>query len=85
VEDPESIMSLVEGRAGDNVDRRTVVEILGRMDDVTQQIAVYYYLDDMSMEEVAETVGCSRKTVGKKLDHFKKRARLMLELAPGAR
>lgn len=79
VADPELVSALVELRTADGVDRRTVLQLLDRHDEVTQQIVVYYYLDDMSMEEVAETVGLSRKTVGKKLEQFREKARVMLE------
>jgi RNA polymerase sigma factor (sigma-70 family) len=82
VTDPEDILRLVEQKSGDGVDRTTILQIMERLDELTQQIAVYYYLDDMTMDEVGETVGCSRKTVQKKLDGFKKSARAMLEAEP---
>ena len=77
VDDPEAVLALA-GPGADWVDRATVIALLGRFDAVTQEMAVYYYLDEMSMEEVAETVGYSRKTVGKKLDRFRVRAQALL-------
>lgn len=86
VGDSDAILSRVEGRSADGVDRTTVIEILRRMDALTQRIAVYYYIDEMNMDEVAETVGCSRKTVGRKLERFRKKARAMVEASrAGAR
>jgi RNA polymerase sigma-70 factor (ECF subfamily) len=78
VSDPEAVSNLIEDRNVDLVDRQTVVSLLSRFDIVTQQIVVYYYVDEMRMDEVADMVGYSRKTVGKKLDRFRKRARALL-------
>ena len=56
----------------DHVERRLVarealVSLLGQLDDVASQIAVYYHWDDMTQEEIAVVMGLSRRTVGKKL------------------
>jgi len=75
--DPESVERLLDvGR--DAVDRRAVVQVMSKMDELTQSIAIYYYLDGMKMEEVAELVGCSRKTVSVKLEAFRTKAKRML-------
>lgn len=34
-----------------------------RLPDELQDIAVYYHLDRMTQEEIAQVVGCSRRTV----------------------
>lgn len=81
VADPDAVRRLTS--AGDFVaehaDRQAVLHVMAKCDRVTQQIAVHYYLDGMKMEEVATVVGYSRKTVGKKLAAFEKRARRLLE------
>ncbi|MBI2373775.1 MAG: sigma-70 family RNA polymerase sigma factor [Deltaproteobacteria bacterium] len=77
VTDPNAVLAIVAGER-DSVDRSTVVALLSRVDLTTQKIAVHYYVDEMSMEEVAELVGLSRKTVGKKLESFRKRAQALL-------
>lgn len=73
VSDPEAVAQLL-ATPGDPVDRRAILQVLARTDRTTQEIAVHYYLDGLPMEEVAGLVGLSRKTVGKKLEAFKKRA-----------
>lgn len=39
-------------------------ELLQRMPDPLGQVAVYYYLDELTQAEVAELLGCSRRHVG---------------------
>ena len=66
------------GESRDETDRQAVLQVLGRMDPTTQALAVHHYVDGMKMEEVAELVGLSRKTVGKKLEAFRVKARRIL-------
>lgn len=48
------------------------------------RIAILYYVDEMTQEEVAEEMGCSRKTVKKRLARFKELAvRLQKEDSDG--
>nr|XP_061797975.1 ECF RNA polymerase sigma factor SigM-like [Nerophis lumbriciformis] len=77
VADPQAVLRMIDGTTRSE-DRGAVMTVLAAHDELTQQIAVYYFVDEMSMEEVAETVGYSRKTVSKKLERFRKRARAML-------
>ena len=42
-------------------------------------MAVYYYVDQMNQDEIAATVGTSRKTVGNRLREFRARAQTLLE------
>ncbi len=44
------------------------VKLAASLDDQTLEIVSYRCFDDMTQEEVAITLGISRKTVGKKLD-----------------
>lgn len=80
VSDPDAVDRLANRDNPD--DRRAVLQILHRMDALTQQIAVYHYVDGMKMEEIGELVGYSRKTVGKKLADFRKKAKRLLGDAP---
>ena len=77
VDDPARVLEIVSS-GGHREDRSAVMSVLGRVDETTRTIVVYYYLDEMSLEEVAETVGYSRKTVARKLERFRRRARAML-------
>ncbi|MBN2499004.1 MAG: sigma-70 family RNA polymerase sigma factor [Deltaproteobacteria bacterium] len=47
-----------------------VLRLLDGCDRLTREIALAYHVEEMSMEEVAEHVGRSRKTVGKRLARF---------------
>jgi RNA polymerase sigma-70 factor (ECF subfamily) len=55
------------GGAGWLAARRQVLELLGRVDEATAQIAVHAWMDEMTQDEVAGVMGLSRKTIGKKL------------------
>ena len=48
-----------------------LVKLVDKLDAMAQEIVIYYYLDDMSQEEVATLLGTSRKTVGKRLAQIK--------------
>ena len=57
-----------------------VRRVLGHCAAGVQQIAVLYYVDEMTQDEVAATVGYSRKTVRLKLAEFLATARRVLDL-----
>ncbi len=59
-------------RGGDGgTDARLVVsELLARVPAELQEIAAYYYLDDLSHEDIAAIVGVSRRTIGNRLAAF---------------
>jgi RNA polymerase sigma-70 factor, ECF subfamily len=42
-------------------------------------IAIYYYLDGMEQEEIAELLSMQRRTVGRRLERFREQARKALE------
>ena len=77
VDDPAAVSALVDHN-GDLADRHAVRQVLAGLDGLTQRVVVHYYLDGMKMEEVAAAVGYSRKTVSKKLEGFRSRARRKL-------
>lgn len=76
--DPAALDALAHGSEAGMVDRTAVLEVLSEVTDEVRRIAIHYYLDEMSMEEVATTVGASRNTVSKKLERFRRRALAML-------
>jgi RNA polymerase sigma-70 factor (ECF subfamily) len=53
-------------------------QLLARLPDDLAQAVVYYHLDEMTHEEIAEQMGCSRRTVGNLLEraaaHFREEA-----------
>jgi RNA polymerase sigma factor (sigma-70 family) len=44
--------------------------VLGRMPDPFAQVAVYYYLDDLSHADIARILGCSSRHVGNLLERL---------------
>lgn len=50
---------------------RVIVDrILREVPEALQEAAVYYYVDELSHEEIAQLVGTSRRTVGNRLLSF---------------
>ena len=45
-----------------------------RVDQTTLEMVYFYYMDDMTLEEVATTTGFSRRAVGMKLERFRSQA-----------
>jgi RNA polymerase sigma-70 factor (ECF subfamily) len=60
-------------------DRQLVQGLLSRFDTTTQSVAVGVLVDGMEQEEVAQLLGLSRRTVGRKLVRFLEQARQYLE------
>ncbi len=74
-------VSGTDGVAASLPDRDLSVRILRRFDEETQTIAVLSLCDGLSREEVADALGISRKTVGRKLERFLNDARKFLSRA----
>jgi RNA polymerase sigma-70 factor (ECF subfamily) len=58
----------------DMEERDLVFRFLARFDDRLKQVAVLYYVDELTQEEIAQSLGCSRQTVWKKLIQLRERA-----------
>jgi len=52
----------------------TVQALLRDVPEELQEIAVCYFIDNMSQDEIAELVGLPRRTVGYRLEQFRSRA-----------
>jgi RNA polymerase sigma factor (sigma-70 family) len=52
-------------------ERTTVAQLLRRIPDELREIAIYYFVDQMNQDEIAEVVGVSRRTVGNRLEEFR--------------
>jgi RNA polymerase sigma-70 factor (ECF subfamily) len=48
------------------------------LDEPETEVLAYRYLDDMTQDEIAELLGVSRKTVGKRLDRVREAVRRVL-------
>jgi RNA polymerase sigma-70 factor (ECF subfamily) len=51
-------------------DRETVRKLLGKMDAETAAAAVHYYVDEMTLDEIAALLGRSVPTIRKRLETF---------------
>lgn len=51
--------------------RMTVAQVLARVPEELREVAVYYYVDQMSHDEIAALIGVSRRTVGNRLEAFR--------------
>jgi len=56
-------------------DRLTLAAILRGVPEHLREIAVYHYVDHMSHDEIARIIGTSRRTIGNRLEEFKRIAR----------
>jgi RNA polymerase sigma-70 factor (ECF subfamily) len=67
-----SYQALDGGSAGPRLleNREAVRQALGRVDPETQAVAIHYYVDEMTLEEVAAAVGRSIPTIRKRLEAF---------------
>lgn len=57
-------------------ERITLRAVLDRVPAALREIAVYYYLDQLSHDEIARITGTSRRTVGNRLVEFHAAARV---------
>lgn len=65
----DALRGPVRTRCDDRIlDLDLLAKLVSSLDESTVEILVYRFFDDMTQEEIAEVVGISRKTVGKKLD-----------------
>jgi RNA polymerase sigma-70 factor (ECF subfamily) len=63
----------------------TVRTLMRQVPETLQEIAVYYFVDHLSQDEIAALVGMPRRTVAYRLEQFRARAIAILprrELAP---
>lgn len=63
-------------------DRAAVARLIASLPDELREIAVYYYVDEMNQDEIAEIAGVSRRTIGNRLEEFKTAARAVLGVEP---
>jgi RNA polymerase sigma-70 factor, ECF subfamily len=63
-----------DGQTGSLEQWDLIAQVLNTFDDNLKQIAVLYFLDGLTQEEIAEETRCSRGTVVKRLTLLRKRA-----------
>jgi RNA polymerase sigma factor (sigma-70 family) len=60
-----------------------LAKLMDRLDKKSLEVLIYRYFDDMSQEEIADLLGTSRKTVGKRIKKIKEQVRLLLKNGTG--
>ena len=63
-------------------DRIGIDQILRQLPRELCEVAIYYYVDQMNQEEIAELCGISERTVRNRLKEFREAARDQLAIAP---
>jgi len=66
------------------LDLDLVTRLAASLDKKSAEILVYRFVDDLTQDEIAELLGTSRKTVGKKLNKIRAEVRRLAELDGGA-
>lgn len=56
------------------VDKDLVLKVMSRMDEKAQQVAILVFIDEMSMQDAADTLRVTRKTVYNRLEAFRSKA-----------
>ncbi|MGA9521183.1 MAG: sigma-70 family RNA polymerase sigma factor [Myxococcaceae bacterium] len=64
---------------GTSDERLTLTQILRQVPAELVEVGVYYFVDQMSHEEIAELIGVSRRTVGNRVEAFLAHARRLAE------
>jgi RNA polymerase sigma-70 factor, ECF subfamily len=73
--EPPALEPACASAADGHIHRALAQSVLSRFDVATQAIAVAVYVDGMEHQEVAATLGISRRTVARKLERFLEGAR----------
>jgi len=48
-----------------------IAQLVDRLDEAHQGVLIGRFIDDLTQDELADTLGVSRKTIGKRLDHIR--------------
>jgi RNA polymerase sigma-70 factor (ECF subfamily) len=59
-------------------------KLVRELDEAHCEVLAYRYLDDMTQDEIAELLGLSRKTIGKRLDRIREAVTRIADASPGA-
>jgi RNA polymerase sigma factor (sigma-70 family) len=71
----------IESKGTDRLERmNTVRALLGQLDKETAQIAVHYYVDEMTQKEISNILNISQPTIRKRLKTFLRIAQKELQI-----
>lgn len=72
-----------KGRASDptapTIDKKIEIKrVLEKLPSELSQVAIYYYLDELEQQEIAQITGIPRRTISHRLESFRKKAKKLL-------
>jgi RNA polymerase sigma-70 factor, ECF subfamily len=73
-----AVKPVPDASAAVSEDQIAIRELLAILPEELGQIAIYYYVDQMNQDEIAKILGVSRRTIGNRLEEFRKLARAEL-------
>jgi RNA polymerase sigma-70 factor (ECF subfamily) len=59
-------------------DKLAIARVLGTIPSELAEIGIYYFVDQMNQDEIAQLIGVARRTVGNRLEEFRAAARAAL-------
>jgi RNA polymerase sigma-70 factor (ECF subfamily) len=71
---PQHAVTTARDPQEQQVQRDLVLKMLDRASDEEQSLAILRYVDELTLEEMEQVCGLTRKTISKKLDRFMKRS-----------
>lgn len=81
----QALRGLARTRLDDRVvDRQLLTSLAERIDAQAWEILVYYFVDDMTQDEIAALIGTSRKTVVRRLAAIRAQAGLLVSPTPSS-
>ena len=69
--EPDDFVASRRPDPSDLMSRRALLHLCGELDAEATQVLIYYFIDELSQEEIANLVGLSRKTVGVRLESIR--------------
>lgn len=67
-----------EASSADLTANLTLAQLLPRVPEEVRAVAIHFYVDEMTQNEIAEHLGVSRRTVGHRLEAFRTHASAMV-------
>lgn len=77
--EPEDFLASRRPDPSDLLSHRTLLHLCNDLDGVAMEVLIYYFIDELSQDEIASLVGLSRKTVGVRLENIRAAAARVVE------
>lgn len=77
--EPEDFIASRRPDPSDVLSHRTLYQLCEDLDGEAMEVLIYYFIDELSQDEIASLVGLSRKTVGARIESIRTAAARALE------